>query len=198
MVRQQYNPLPQGRLSSEVSHYLPDAHMPQRVSADSPAIEVMTDLHHVPAATVGPETPLNEANQAMILRGVRSLLVIDSGGRVVGLITAIDILGERPMKVVRERGIRHDELSVRDVMSPADELDVLSMSDVLRAEVGHVVANLRRSGRQHALVVDTDAGGRRLIRGIFSASQIARQLGIPMPTTEVARTFAEIEAAFAR
>lgn len=30
--------------------------------------------------------------------------------------------------------------------------------------------------------------------GVFSASQVARQLGIPLHTTEVARTFAEIEA----
>ncbi|NMG17565.1 CBS domain-containing protein, partial [Aromatoleum bremense] len=35
-----------------------------------------------------------------------------------------------------------------------------------------------------------------LIRGIFSASQIARQLGEPQPvSTEIARNFAEIEAA---
>lgn len=35
------------------------------------------------------------------------------------------------------------------------------------------------------------------IRGIFSASQIARQLGIPLEIAEPARTFAEIEQALA-
>ena len=35
------------------------------------------------------------------------------------------------------------------------------------------------------------------IRGIFSASQIARQLGVPLQITELARTFAEIEEALA-
>jgi hypothetical protein len=36
------------------------------------------------------------------------------------------------------------------------------------------------------------------VRGIFSASQIARQLGIAIQTTEVAQTFAEIGAALGR
>jgi hypothetical protein len=33
------------------------------------------------------------------------------------------------------------------------------------------------------------------IRGIFSASQIARQLGVPLQISELASTFAEIEQA---
>ena len=44
--------------------------------------------------------------------------------------------------------------------------------------------------------VEADAlSGRCVIRGVFSASQIARQLGVAIPSTEVARTFSEIEAA---
>jgi hypothetical protein len=40
---------------------------------------------------------------------------------------------------------------------------------------------------------------RELVRGIFSVSQLARQLGLLLPQAgEVARTFAEIEAALGR
>ena len=73
----------------------------------------------------------------------------------------------------------------------------MSLADVLRSEVGHVVATLKACGRQHALVVESETGGVQTLRGIFSASQIARQMGIPLQTTEVVRTFAEIEAAIA-
>jgi hypothetical protein len=76
-------------------------------------------------------------------------------------------------------------------------MEAVSLSDVARAEVGHVTATLRRSGRQHALVLERGADGEDLIRGIFSAAQIARQLGIPMEGAEIARNFAEIEAAIA-
>jgi hypothetical protein len=38
-----------------------------------------------------------------------------------------------------------------------------------------------------------------MVRGIFSVSQLARQLGVPVPQAgEVARTFAQIEAALGR
>jgi hypothetical protein len=72
------------------------------------------------------------------------------------------------------------------------------MDDVRLAKVGHIVATLKAAGRQHAMVVDHDEQGRQKVRGIFSASQIARQLGVVIQTTEIARTFAEVEAMLAR
>lgn len=195
MERDDYNPLPQVKLKPDAGCYLPDAMLPARVRASSPAIEVMTDLRRVTAATIGSDTTIEEANQSMILRGVRLLLVTEGGRRVIGLITANDILGEKPVRIGRDRAVRFSEILVRDVMVPFEHLDAIEMGEVLHARVGQVVATLKQYGRQHALVVDEDATGRQMIRGIFSASQIARQLGIPIHTTEIARTFAEIEAA---
>ncbi len=194
MVREHYSPLPQSRLAADAGIHTPDSTMSARVRADSPAVEVMTDLRRVSAATIGADMPINQANQAMIHRGVRSLIVTD-GQRALGIMTATDVLGEKPMQVVRNRGVRHAEIVVRDIMTPADRLDVIDLNDVLHAEVGHVVATLKQSGRQHALVVDADEAGRQMIRGIFSATQVARQLGIVLHTPEIARTFAEIGAA---
>ena len=133
----------------------------------------------------------------MILRGVRLLFVTDPARRVVGVVTSNDLLGEKPTRVAGERLMRHEELTVRDIMVAAEELDAVSLSDVLRSEVGHVVSTLKACGRQHALVMEEGSDGQLSLRGIFSASQIARQMGIPLQTTEVARTFAEIEAAIA-
>jgi hypothetical protein len=71
-------------------------------------------------------------------------------------------------------------------------VEVIALADVEAARVGHALETLRRAGRQHALVVDREG----MVRGIFSLSQIARQLGIALPGGgEVARTFSEIEAA---
>jgi hypothetical protein len=47
------------------------------------------------------------------------------------------------------------------------------------------------------MVVDRDARGVETVRGLFSATQIARQLGAAVPTVERARTFAEIKSALA-
>jgi hypothetical protein len=177
-----------------------------RVSIESPALEVMTDLKRITPATIRPQAPLAGANQFMITRGVRLLLVVDEREEVLGVISATDILGERPMLVATERGMRRDELTVADVMIPAAQVEVIALPDVAAARVGHVLETLRRAGRQHALVVDFDdipsdrplapPARRAMVRGIFSLSQIARQLGLAVTTGgEVARTFSEIEAA---
>jgi hypothetical protein len=61
--------------------------------------------------------------------------------------------------------------------------------------VGHVVATLKAVGRKHLMV--SEENGRR-VRGLLSASQVARQLGIEVQTFEVASSFAEVEAALVR
>lgn len=192
----EFKVLGSAKLEAGAGYHHPASFSPQPVNINSPALEVMTDLKLVAAATIDVDTPIDVADQAMIARGVRSLLVVDERGHVVGVVTARDIHGERPMQVVHKRGLRHGDIKVGDVMTRREDVEVLDLSEVLRTRVGAVVETLRRSGRQHALVVDRDVvADRQMVRGIFSASQIARQLGIPMHTTEVARTFAEIEAA---
>ena len=170
--------------------------VPQMVRADSPAIAVMTDLTQVSAATILADAPIADASRLMIARGVRLLLVVDRYRVIEGVITAHDTMGERPINLLRERGGRHQELHVSDLMTPRAAMQVIDMADVLRAEVGHIVATLKDCARQHALVVERDrTSGEDAVRGIFSASQIGRQLGVAIPIFEVAHSFAEIEAA---
>lgn len=171
----------------------------ERVRMDSKALEVMTDLRKVPAATIDADAPIDAANRFMIRRGVRLLLVTDNQHHVLGLVTATDILGERPVTFAVERGVKRQDIVVHDIMTPRERLEVLWYADLAGAEVGHVVATLKSTGRQHALVAEAGVGGvGQMVRGILSLSQIARQLGVTIASTEVARTFAEIEAALGR
>ncbi|MFC5497421.1 CBS domain-containing protein [Caenimonas terrae] len=162
---------------------------------DSPAMRVMTDLTQVSAVVIEPQATMDAAHAMMQQRGVRMLLALDGDGKLAGLITATDILGEKPMNVVRERRIRHSELLVSDVMTPVSRLDAFEWKAVQAARVGNVVAQLQHARRQHALVTQTGPNGQVLVRGIFSLSQIARQLGLPLQLPEAASSFAEIEAA---
>jgi CBS-domain-containing membrane protein len=175
----------------------PTLTLPERVGLDDSAASVMTDFERVSAVIIRPADALDEAHRRMIQRGVRLLLVVDQNRKVVGLITATDILGEKPLQVIAERGCRREEILVRDIMTPQHRLEVLHMADVRGAKVGHVVATLKKSGRQHAVVVANDARGGHMVRGLFSATQVARQLGVAIQTSEVARTFSEIEALLA-
>lgn len=196
-VETAYQPLVAKKAPAALSFHTPTTFT--SVTAQSPAISVMTDLRRVSAATIRPDATLTQANAVMISRGVRLLLVVENGDDVVGLITARDTEGEGVIRVIAERGIKFSDLQVRDMMVRREDIDLIDIATVLRSEVGHIVATLKDWGRQHALVGETDpATGVTRIRGIFSATQIGRQLGIPIQTFEVAKTFAEIEAALAR
>ncbi|MCW5576985.1 MAG: CBS domain-containing protein [Burkholderiales bacterium] len=170
----------------------------ERARIDSPAVDVMTDLTRVTAVIILPGDAVDEAHRRMIQRGVRLLLVVDQDRRVHGIVTANDVLGEKPVKAAVQRGVPRSEIQVRDIMTPRDRLEVLDLRDVQAATVGRIVATLKAAGRQHTLVVDLDAKGRQRVCGVFSATQIARQLGIAITTEAVARTFADIEASLGR
>jgi len=197
-VLRDYAPLDFQLLKAGAGYAQPTQVVPDRATLEDPALQVMTDLKAITAVIVLSGDALDEAHRRMIQRGVRLLLVVDQDRRVVGVITATDILGEKTMRVIAQRGVRREELLVRDIMSAQSTLEVLDLGAVRTARVGHIVATLKRSGRQHALVVDGDADGGHRVRGLFSATQIARQLGVAIPTSEVARTFSEIEAQLAR
>jgi CBS domain-containing protein len=189
----EYAPLTHTRLPPQAQLVEPRA--PGRVTLDDPAIAVMTDLRDVRAATVAASDTMERAHAFMIRRGVRLLFVLDRGGTLAGAITATDVLGEKPMRFLQSRAITHAEILVSDVMTPAAELEAVSLKEVTQMRVGHVVSTHRAVARQHIMVADE--GGRRVC-GLFSASQVARQLGLELQTSEVAQTFADIEAALAR
>jgi signal-transduction protein with cAMP-binding, CBS, and nucleotidyltransferase domain len=169
------------------------------VRAESPALCVMTDLKQVSAATTGPDVTLAQATQTMISRGVRLLLVVDRDNEVLGLITARDTQGERPVQLIQKQGGKFGDLLVKDLMCPREAIDLMDIDDVLHAKVRDIVATLEVLKRQHAIVGEHDPITHQMrIRGIFSATQIGRQLGAAIQTFDVTSTFNEIETYLAR
>lgn len=166
------------------------------VTLDSPALEVMTDLTRVKAATTHPATSLAQAEQMMIFQGVRMLFVVTDMPSIEGLITSTDLHGDRPMRVVNARHMRHDELCVADVMTGLSMLDAVDHERMTLANVANVIATLKSFGKDHLLVVEkaTSKTPRR-VRGVISRSQVERQLGAAIDVTPIASSFSEIERA---
>ena len=170
---------------------------PQRpVTLQSPASEVLTDLRIIDPISIADDALLDIAHARMVSHGIRLLFVTDRDGRLCGLLTASDVLGERPLQCVQQRGKRRCEVLVSEVMTPRQALEALPMPEVARASVGHIVATLKEQGRQHALVVELNhASGHYEVCGLFSTSTIARRLGIPLNFLRVPKAFSEIEHA---
>jgi len=194
----EYSALASSPLKTCSSFLRPSQSLPSRVKLSSPATDAMTDLTKVSVVSVRAATSMNKANAKMIKYGVRLLLVLDDDEQVAGIITATDILGEKPMRFLQQMGGTHADILVRDIMTPQSELEVINIEDVKNAKIGSIVATLKKAHRQHALVAASMPDGCQLVCGIFSATQIARQLGAQAESFEIARTFAEIEAAIAQ
>jgi len=163
------------------------------VTLDSPAVQVMTDLALVKAATTHPQTSLLEAEQTMIFLGVRMLFVVSEMPAIEGLITTTDLRGDRQLRVVHDRHMRYDELCVADVMTPLSTLDAVDFAQMKAGTVGNVIATLKQFGRNHLLVVESASDNLpQRVRGVISRAQIERQLGTPIDVTEVATSFADL------
>lgn len=198
-IRHSFAPLDLFTLRPQTGYAKPYSFSPNPVKVSSSALEVLTDLRFVPAATVKAEVDIESTMQKMIARGVRSLLVVDANDDVIGLVTARDLMGDRPTAVMASSHLEFSEIKVRQVMTIADDIEVVPLEGVLHARVGDIVETLKHSGRQHAMVVEEDAmTGKAVIRGIFSASQIARQLGVVLQKHDLSQTFAEIDQAMTR
>ena len=163
------------------------------VTLESPALEVMTDLTKVKAATIHPDQTLRQAEQTMIYQGVRMLFVVNEMPALEGLITSTDLHSERQMSLVHSRNLRFDEVRVVDVMSALSVLDAISLDSMRIASVSNLIATLRSLGRNHLLVVQAGApGAAQQVRGVVSRTQIERQLGQPVEVTERLGNFAEV------
>jgi CBS-domain-containing membrane protein len=193
-----FNTIPSAPLQMGATFHKPRQILPEKVGLEEPAMRVMTDFTIVTAYTIFPLETIEAARAKMIHRGVRMLLVVDDQNHILGLITATDLTGEKPMQVVQTQGIRHHDVMVKDIMTPRERLEVLCAEDLQTACVGDVVRTLKTQGRQHALVVERTPDRGQILRGMFSVSQISRQLGVTVETSGVAHTFAELGAELGR
>ncbi len=194
----QYNPLASVPLKTGSSFVRPTQALPERVKLSDQATDVMTDLTKVSVVSVRAKTSMDKANAKMIKYGVRMLLVLDDNEQIAGLITASDVLGEKPMRFLQNMGGTHADIMVRDIMTTQREMEVLNIEDVRKAKVGDIVLTLKAAHRQHSLVASTSPDGMQKVCGLFSITQIARQLGAQVQSFELASTFSEIEAVIAQ
>lgn len=188
----QYHALEAGTLDAGVTFKRPRQALPDQVTLDSPAIDVMTDLSQVTAESVSANISAIDAEQTMIASGIRLLFVTNQLNEIIGIVTSKDVSGERLMRLMTDSRTPRKDLIVRDIMTSQHKIEVLELGDVATSRVGDIVATLKRMGRQHALVVERDADGQQSIRGVLSTSQIGRQLGEDIDTRDIAGNFANL------
>ncbi len=185
--------LPTISLGTGVKFHRPEAPVFEPLQPTDPAIKAMTDLKKIPARIIYPNESIDAANEKMIANKVRLLFVVNYSDQILGIITAQDILGEKPVQFAQENNVKRSQILVKDILTPAENIDVLEIKTVVQSTVADIIETLRQKKRQHLLVVDYQGyNNEKTVRGIFSLNQIARQLGIPIKSFDIADTLVEI------
>ena len=142
------------------------------ITSQSPALAVFTDFRAHQPATVFPDSPVTLAQRLLVNTHLSALAVVDQAQIVCGLITEAG-LNEQAIMGKISQGRTRDELQVRDFWLPIDKVMAIDYKDLNRYSVGKIIDLLREERQPLMLVVDRDD---HLVRGILSASEIARRL----------------------
>jgi CBS domain containing-hemolysin-like protein len=161
---------------------LPRAILEGALTRSSPGVRAMTDFAAETPVCVFPGRHIDDALQDMIRAGIRSLLVVDEGGVVLGLITAADILGTRPIQFLQNplcesHPCRHQDVRVSDIMTPWAQLRLMDYYRVTAASAGDLADQFRGSDTTHILVIERAADNIIQVRGLLSITRLRRQLG---------------------
>ena len=167
----------------------------QTVTEHDNALKVMTDLKNIKPFTIDALASIELANSKMIACGVRLLFVLNTNQELAGLITASDLMGEKPIRHLQQHGGARNDILVQDIMTARNALKTLKLADVKKAQVGDIVETMKSFGRQHILIAEESTN--KSICGIFSTTQICRQLGIEIEILPTANTFSEVKSALA-
>jgi len=150
---------------------------PWYVSAADPAVAVMIDFRSRSSVTVSETAPLNAALEHMKHTGVRCAFVVDEKKTaVVGMITAYDMLGEKPQQHMHFTGIGHDDVLVKDIMQKISDWRVADIKDIEKSTVGDVLEMFTETGVTHLPVMETSEGNEQRLRGLLSFAKVKRLL----------------------
>lgn len=148
---------------------------PWRARPDDSALSVMTDFQELNPVVVADSVSIDDALEHMKHAGVRSAFVIQ-GGVLIGLITAYDINGEKPMQHMLALASSRPEVLVRDIMQPVEEWRVVNMDALMHAKVTDVARLFDQTHLTHIPVMERTLSGELQLRGLLSAARVTRLL----------------------
>jgi CBS domain-containing protein len=147
---------------------------PWHAEPSAPAVTVMTDFRERASVTIAETATIDAALVHMRHAGVRSAFAIDEERHVVvGLITAYDITSEKPLLSVHTP---RSQVLVRDIMQRIADWSVVGYEELERTTVAAVARLFSEARVTHIPVVESDAHGARVLRGLLSAARIKKLL----------------------
>lgn len=150
---------------------------PWYVCEADPALSVMIDFRSRPSVTLSENAPIDEALSHIKHAGVRCAFVVDKKNKsVVGMLTAYDILGEKPQQYMHLTEVSHEDVLVKDIMQKISDWRVADIKDIERSTVGDVLEVFKETGVTHLPVMETTENNEPRLRGLLSFAKVKRLL----------------------
>ncbi|HEX5687265.1 MAG TPA: hypothetical protein VFY73_24885 [Ideonella sp.] len=169
----------------------------QTATLTDPAISQMTDLRLAACVKVDHRDGIAPTLHVMQRAGVRMAFVTGIAGELIGLVTADDLQGERPMLRAMADHIGVEELTLDQVMTPRAEWQVVDAWQIEHCRLGNVAATMREHGLRYLLVAERSTTSTEVC-GLFSARRLELVLGVELGSGPLSRSFAELEAVLVR
>lgn len=169
-----YETIPTGTLAID-NQVDSTSDLPELVHLDDAARSVFLNFNKSLPAIIPPSTSLDEAIHDMKTLHLQLLLVEDKG-KIVGLIGQEDVTSEKPILIMQQKGLSRNEITVDMLMKPRHKILVMDIVNLRNAKVGHIVKTFQDNSVSYILVIQKTRGEKHLIKGLFSALQIGRQL----------------------
>ena len=144
------------------------------LTLNSSALDIFTDFKKTAPLVIDQSIDIVTAEDLMKKTHVKLKLVLNDGD-FVGTLAYEDLINEST--IAQATHMRRADIHVGEVMMPRSHLKAIEFNDVKQAKIRDIVETLKNEGRQHFLVIENAV---HHIRGIFSASDIARRLHIPI------------------
>lgn len=161
-----------------------------------PALSLLTDLNLSPCVVASHHDGLSQTMHLMMRAGVRMVFVAGADGELVGMVTAEDLHGERPVVRASNRQVPHHELTLSDIMVPVTHWDTVDMGTVRTARLGDVAETMHQHGLRYLLVTQKKQG-KTVLRGLFSAARLEMAMNTTIEPDLHSRSFAELEMVLA-
>ena len=175
----------------------PELPKAQRVAmAHEPALSLLTDLHHSACVVAHQQDGLDQTLHLMLRAGVRMAFVSGAHAELIGMVTAEDIQGERPVVRASSQLVAHKDLTVVDVMVPVTQWDTVDLSVVRTTRLGDIAETLHEHGLRYLLVTQ-QKHGKTMLRGMFSARRLEMAMNTTIEPDLHSRSFAELEMVLA-
>jgi len=158
----------------------------KELKSNDPAALAMTDFTSKFAITVAPDRQIDSALNDMLRLSVRAMLVVRDDS-VIGLVTSYDIEGPRSVRFAeRHDAARREDIKVGDIMTEWADLPTLDWQTVQTSKISDLLEIFEGIGVMHLLVVESDANGAEVVRGLISRSRVERQLHASEPHSSAA------------